>query len=161
AFLPTYAVVVAAVSEMLSSGLSQGVLAAVAAAWVVLASVGVASPLVVLVRNRDHADRTYAVWRAWILGHSRTMLYGVAEQVCQGAARTQRASPSQCPQVGTVTDHPVVPRVLAGRGCLTGVGRPTSLLTFGSLRSSRRSLQLALAGRTMQRRPRCEVDVST
>ena len=82
AFLPTYAVVVAAVSEMLSSGLSQGVLAAVAAAWVVLASAGVASPLVVLVRNRDHADRTYAAWRAWVLGHSRTMLYGVGGLVC-------------------------------------------------------------------------------
>ena len=38
AFLPTYAVVVAAVSEMLSSGLTRGWLAAVAAAWVVLAS---------------------------------------------------------------------------------------------------------------------------
>ena len=47
-----------------------------------LASAGVASPLVVLVRNRDHADRTYAAWRAWILGHSRTMLYGVGGLVC-------------------------------------------------------------------------------
>ena len=40
AFLPTYAVVVAAVSEMLSSGLSQGALTAVAAGWVVLAPRG-------------------------------------------------------------------------------------------------------------------------
>ena len=82
AFLPTYAVVVAAVSEMLSTGLSQGALAVVAAGWVVLASAGVAAPLAVLVVHRDHADRIYAAWRAWILGHSRAVLYGAGGLVC-------------------------------------------------------------------------------
>jgi hypothetical protein len=82
AFLPTYAVVVAAVSEMLSTGLSQGALAAVAAGWVVLASAGVAAPLAVLVVHRDHADQIYAAWRAWILSHSRAVLYGAGGLVC-------------------------------------------------------------------------------
>ena len=82
AFLPTYAVVVAAVSEMLSSGLTRGWLAAVAAAWVVLASTGVASPLVVLVADRDHAPETYQRWRSWIVGHSRVVLFGVGALVC-------------------------------------------------------------------------------
>lgn len=82
AFLPTYAVVMAAVSEMLSSGLSQGALAAVAAGWVLLASTGVTAPLVVLVRDRERAAATYEAWRAWILGHSRAVLYGVGALVC-------------------------------------------------------------------------------
>jgi hypothetical protein len=82
AFLPTYAVVVAAVSEMLSSGLTRGWLLVVAAAWVFFASAGVASPLMVLVVDRDHAPETYQRWRSWIVGHSRAVLYGVGALVC-------------------------------------------------------------------------------
>ncbi len=82
AFLPTYAVVVAAVSEMVSSGLTQGWLLVVAVAWVLLASSGVASPLVVLVKDRDRAPQTYQRWRVWILAHSRAVLYGVGGVVC-------------------------------------------------------------------------------
>lgn len=82
AFLPSYAVVVAAVSEMLSSGLTQGRLLVVAVAWVSLASAGVASPLMVLVVDRDHAPETYQRWRSWIVGHSRAVLYGVGALVC-------------------------------------------------------------------------------
>ena len=82
AFLPTYAVVAAAVSEMVSSGLTQGWLLVAAAAWVLLASTGVAAPLVVLVRDRDQAPQTYQQWRAWILEHSRAVLYGVGGLAC-------------------------------------------------------------------------------
>ena len=82
AFLPTYAVVVAAVSEMLSSGLTRGWLLVVAVAWVFVASAGVASPLMVLVVDRDHAPETYQRWRSWIVGHSRAVLYGVGALVC-------------------------------------------------------------------------------
>ncbi len=82
AFLPTYAVVVAAVSEMLSSGLTRGWLLVVAVAWVFLASAGVASPLMVLAIDRDHAPETYQRWRSWIVGHSREVLYGVGALVC-------------------------------------------------------------------------------
>ena len=82
AFLPTYAVVVAAVSEMLSSGLTRGWLLVAAVAWVSFASAGVASPLMVLVVDRDHAPETYQRWRSWIVGHSRAVLYGVGALVC-------------------------------------------------------------------------------
>ena len=75
AFLPTYAVVVAAVSEMISSGLAQQWLLLVALAWVLLASAGVASPLLVLLRDREQAAATYERWRVWILAHSRAILY--------------------------------------------------------------------------------------
>ena len=82
AFLPTYAVVVAAVSELLSSGLSQASLLLVALGWVVLASLGVASPLFVLVTKRDQAAEVYQRWRVWIIGHSRAVLYLVGGLVC-------------------------------------------------------------------------------
>jgi threonine/homoserine/homoserine lactone efflux protein len=77
AFLPTYAVVVAAVSQLLTSGLTQASLLVAALAWVLLASAGVAAPLLVLVIDRDHAPETYHRWRAWITAHSRAVLYGV------------------------------------------------------------------------------------
>jgi hypothetical protein len=80
-FLPTYAVVVAAVSEMLSSGLSQGWLLVVAVAWVLLASAGVGSPLVLLVADRARAPEIYERWRSWIVTHSRAVLYGVGAVV--------------------------------------------------------------------------------
>jgi threonine/homoserine/homoserine lactone efflux protein len=80
-FLPSYAVVVAAVSEMLSSGLSQGWLLAVAVVWVLLASVGVGAPLMLLMTDRDHAPETYQRWRSWIVTHSRAVLYGVGAVV--------------------------------------------------------------------------------
>lgn len=82
AFLPTYAVVVAAVSEMISSGLTQWWLLAVALAWVLLASTGVASPLLVLLRDREHAPETYQSWRTWILSNSRAVLYSAGGLVC-------------------------------------------------------------------------------
>ncbi len=82
AFLPTYAVVVAAVTEMHSSGLSQGWLAVCATAWVLLASAGVSAPLVVLAGGRDRAERTYRRGRTWIVAHSRAVLYTVGGLVC-------------------------------------------------------------------------------
>ncbi|MDN5766855.1 MAG: GAP family protein [Humibacillus sp.] len=82
AFLPTYVIVVAAVSEMISSGLTQGWLLVVALAWVVLASTGVASPLFVLVRHRHSAPATYQRWRTWIIANSRAVLYSVGGLVC-------------------------------------------------------------------------------
>src|SRR5947209_4521740 len=51
AFLPSYAVVIAAINELLGTGLSHGWLLLVAILWVLLASTGVASPLMVLVTN--------------------------------------------------------------------------------------------------------------
>jgi hypothetical protein len=82
AFLPTYAAVVAAVNEMLSSGLKQRELLIVAIGWVLLASAGVASPLLVLVTGREHAPDTYQRWRDWIGANSRAVLYAVGGLVC-------------------------------------------------------------------------------
>ena len=83
-FLPNYFVVIAAVDEMMSVGLSQATLALVAVVWVLLASTGVASPLAVLLRPRDRvrASEIYGGWRVWITAHSRLMLYSVGAVVC-------------------------------------------------------------------------------
>src|SRR4051794_15808934 len=81
-FLPSYAVVIAAISEILGTGLSQGWLLLVAILWVLLASSGVASPLMVLVTDREHASATYTRWRQWIVAHSRAVLYAVGGLVC-------------------------------------------------------------------------------
>ena len=53
AFLPNYFIVVAAATEMLQVGLTGGSLAAMAVAFVLVASLGVAAPLGVLVVRRD------------------------------------------------------------------------------------------------------------
>src|SRR4051812_44778165 len=82
AFLPSYAVVIAAISELLGTGLPQGWLLLVAILWVLLASTGVASPLMVLVTDREHASATYTRWRQWIVAHSRAVLYAVGGLVC-------------------------------------------------------------------------------
>src|SRR3954464_8376471 len=82
AFLPSYAVVIAAISELLGTGFSQGWLVLVAVLWVLLASAGVASPLAVLVSDRENAPATYARWRGWIVAHSRAVLYAVGGLVC-------------------------------------------------------------------------------
>jgi hypothetical protein len=81
AFLPSYVVVVAALTEMISSGLSHGWLAFAAFVWVLVASAGVAAPLLVLVINRAGAPETYQRWRSWILAHSRAVLYAAGALV--------------------------------------------------------------------------------
>jgi hypothetical protein len=81
AFLPSYFVVVAALDEMVSSGLSQGGLLLAALGWVLLASTGVASPLWPLVTDREHAPETYERWRTWITTHSRAVLFLVGALV--------------------------------------------------------------------------------
>ncbi len=81
AFLPTYAAVVAAVSQMLASGLSQAVLAVVAVGWILLASAGVAAPLAVLVVHHAAAPDTYARWRTWIAAHHSAVGTGLGAAV--------------------------------------------------------------------------------
>jgi hypothetical protein len=54
----------------------------VALVWVLLASTGVASPLIVLLKDRERAPQTYRRWRAWILAHSRAVLSVVGGLVC-------------------------------------------------------------------------------
>jgi hypothetical protein len=81
AFLPTYIVVVAAVTEMLSSGLTRAWLGFAAFVWVLVASAGVAAPLLVWVKDRERAPETYERWRSWITAHSRAVLYAAGAVV--------------------------------------------------------------------------------
>jgi hypothetical protein len=76
AFLPNYLVVVAAVDQLLQAGLSGTQLAAAAAAFVLVGSLGVAAPLGVLVVRRSQAARVYESWREWVVTHSRAVSYG-------------------------------------------------------------------------------------
>ena len=57
AFLPNYFIVVAAATEMLQIGLTGASLAVVGVVFVLVASLGVAAPLAVLVARRDQATR--------------------------------------------------------------------------------------------------------
>jgi hypothetical protein len=77
AFLPNYFIVVAAATEMLQVGLSGGSLAAMAVAFVLVATIGVAAPLGVLVVRRERAPEVYAGWRTWILANNRSVTYGM------------------------------------------------------------------------------------
>ena len=81
AFLPNYFIVVAAATEMLQVGLTGAALVAVAVAFVLVASAGVAAPLVVLLVRRDRAPDVYAGWRTWILANNRGVTYGMGAVV--------------------------------------------------------------------------------
>jgi hypothetical protein len=81
AFLPNYFVVVAAATQMLQVGLAGASLAVVGVVFVLLASVGVAAPLAVLVARGDQAPDVYAGWRTWILANNRTVTYGMGAVV--------------------------------------------------------------------------------
>jgi Sap, sulfolipid-1-addressing protein len=81
AFLPNYVIVVGAATEMLQVGLTGTSLAVVGIAFVLVASLGVAAPLGVLVARRDRAPEVYAGWRTWITTHSRTVTYGMGAVV--------------------------------------------------------------------------------
>jgi hypothetical protein len=81
AFLPNYFIVVAAANEMLQVGLTGGSLAAMGVAFVLVASLGVAAPLGVLVVRRERAPEVYAGWRTWILANNRAVTYGMGAVV--------------------------------------------------------------------------------
>jgi hypothetical protein len=77
AFLPNYLIVVAAATEMLQVGLTGGALVTAGVVFVLIATLGVAAPLAVLVVRRERAPDVYAGWRAWILAHNREVSYGM------------------------------------------------------------------------------------
>jgi hypothetical protein len=81
AFLPNYFIVVAAATEMLQIGLTGASLAVVGVVFVLVASLGVAAPLAVLVARRDQAPDVYAGWRTWIQANNRTVTYGMGAVV--------------------------------------------------------------------------------
>ena len=77
AFLPNYAIVVAAVGNVVAAGLSQAQAAVVLFAFIVVASAGVAAPLLVLVFRRQEAPGIYQAWRAWLVTNGHRLLTGV------------------------------------------------------------------------------------
>lgn len=77
AFLPNYVLVAAAVTNVLELGLSQTSAALVIFGWVVIASLGVAAPLFVLLARPDSAAAIYAGWRAWLVANGQRVLVAV------------------------------------------------------------------------------------
>jgi|SRR5664280_434229 len=74
AFLPNYAIVVAAVSNVVAAGLSQAWAAVTLVLFIVVASAGVATPLLVLVFRRVDAPRIYQTWRTWLVKNGQALM---------------------------------------------------------------------------------------
>jgi len=74
AFLPNYAVVVAAVSNVVAAGLSQAWAAVVLVAFIVVASAGVAALLLVLLFRGKDAAGIYQRWRAWLMKNGQALV---------------------------------------------------------------------------------------
>ena len=77
AFLPNYVIVVAAVDQMLSSDLHSAGMVAALVGFVLVASIGVAAPLAVVVFRRDQAPQVYERWRRWLIANSSLAVLGV------------------------------------------------------------------------------------
>ena len=73
AFLPNYAVVVA-VGNVIQAGLSQARAAAVLGLFILVASAGVAAPLLLLVFRQDDAPEIYQRWRAWLIANGQKLV---------------------------------------------------------------------------------------
>ena len=50
-------------------------------AWLLVASLGVAAPLFVLLVRRHSADAVFASWRAWLLSNGQSVLLAVLAAV--------------------------------------------------------------------------------
>jgi Sap, sulfolipid-1-addressing protein len=74
AFLPNYAIVVAAVGNVVQAGLSQAWAAVVLVLFIVVASAGVAAPLLLLVFRRDKAPEIYQRWRVWLVANGQRLV---------------------------------------------------------------------------------------
>jgi hypothetical protein len=74
AFLPNYAIVVAAVSNVLLAGLSRAWAAIVLVIFLIVASAGVAAPLLLLLFRRQEAPKIYQEWRAWLIANGQSVL---------------------------------------------------------------------------------------
>jgi hypothetical protein len=81
AFLPNYVVVVAAIGEFMKAGLTNGQLALAALCFVVVASLGVAAPLLVLVLRPQDAAVINQRWRQWLVAHGKELVYAVGALV--------------------------------------------------------------------------------
>jgi len=74
AFLPNYAIVVAAVGNVIQAGLPQARAALVLSLFIVVASAGVAAPLMLIVICRDDAPAIHQRWRAWLVTNGQALV---------------------------------------------------------------------------------------
>ena len=74
AFLPNYVIVVAAVGNVLQAGLPQARAILVMILFIVVASAGVAAPLLLLVIRRQEAPEIYRTWRLWLIAHGQALV---------------------------------------------------------------------------------------
>jgi hypothetical protein len=74
AFLPNYAIVVAAVGNIIQAGLPRAEAAFALIVFIVVASAGVAAPLLVLVFRREDAPAIHQSWRAWLVARGQSLL---------------------------------------------------------------------------------------
>jgi hypothetical protein len=84
AFLPNYVIVVAAVGNVVQAGLPQARAVIAMVLFIVVASAGVAAPLLLLVIRRHDAPALCQRWRAWLISHGRdlgTIVLGVVAVV--------------------------------------------------------------------------------
>lgn len=72
-FLPNYVIVVAAVGDVPQAGRTQVWTAVVLLPIVIVASAGVAIPLLVLVIRREDAPVVYGRCRAWLVAHGQAL----------------------------------------------------------------------------------------
>ena len=74
AFLPNYAIVVAAVGNVIQAGLPQARASFVMAVFIMIASAGVAAPLLLMVIRRDDAPAIHQRWRVWLVTHGQALV---------------------------------------------------------------------------------------
>jgi hypothetical protein len=74
AFLPNYVIVAAAVSNVIAAGLPQDRAVAAMVLFILVASAGVAAPLLLLVFRRQDAPAIYQTWRAWLTSHGQALI---------------------------------------------------------------------------------------
>lgn len=76
-FLPNYLFVVAAAGEILQLHTSTAAALGMAVVFVVIASLGVAAPLGVLLVDRKGAPARFTIWRAWLVANNQAVMAGV------------------------------------------------------------------------------------
>jgi threonine/homoserine/homoserine lactone efflux protein len=74
AFLPPYVVALAAGNEIVREGLSSGMAWAQALVFVVVACIGVVTPIVIVVASPSGAEARLATWKAWLERHWQTVV---------------------------------------------------------------------------------------
>nr|WP_296776492.1 GAP family protein [Rhodococcus sp. (in: high G+C Gram-positive bacteria)] len=74
-WVPNYMLVTVAVAELTLLGLHGPEAVGVAVLWVVVATLGIATPLLVLARSGAKAAAVQRSWREWLVKHSSVIIY--------------------------------------------------------------------------------------